>query len=194
MMSTLLRASEVSGLPVVSIADGEDVAEIRDVVFDGGSHELLGFTLNKRGFFRGKMKDRLDASGITAIGPAAVMIADDDELVERGAVAAPLAKPDSGRSVIGVTVMTEAGVELGEIADVVLLSAGVPRAVGYQLTGPKLEGRSGDEVFIPISAQMAISGEALVLPANAQEFVRNDLAGFGAAVADFDMQQKGTQQ
>ena len=193
-MTALLRASDVSGLPVVSISDGEDIAEIRDVIYDGGSHQLLGFTLNKRGFFHGKLKERLDATGITSIGPDAVMVADDAELADRSDVAVPLAQPDAGRSVVGVTVLTEAGVQLGTIADVILLADGSPRAVGYQLTGPDLEGRSGDEVFIPISAQMAISGEALVLPADATDFVRNDLAGFGAAVADYATHNKGLTQ
>ena len=30
------------GLPVVSIASGEDVAEVRDVVYDGEAHRLVG--------------------------------------------------------------------------------------------------------------------------------------------------------
>ena len=52
----LVRARDVMGLPVVSIATGEDVAEVRDVVYDGEAHQLIGFTLNKRGRFAGRLK------------------------------------------------------------------------------------------------------------------------------------------
>jgi uncharacterized protein YrrD len=62
------------GLPVVSIASGEDVAEVRDVVYDGEAHRLVGFTLNKRGMFAGRLKAALTAGSVTSIGPDAVMI------------------------------------------------------------------------------------------------------------------------
>lgn len=57
----LVRASDVMGLPVVSIASGEDVAEVRDVVYDGEAHRLVGFTVNKRGMFAGRLKAVLAA-------------------------------------------------------------------------------------------------------------------------------------
>ena len=63
----LMRATDVTGLPVVTIAGGDDIAEIKDVVYDAGTHSLIGFTLNKRGWFRGTLR------GVLAIrdsGPA----------------------------------------------------------------------------------------------------------------------------
>src|SRR4051794_12045271 len=57
---------------------GEDVAEVRDVVYSSEAGTLLGFTLNKRGFLRGKMRDVLAADDVAAIGADAVMIDDDD--------------------------------------------------------------------------------------------------------------------
>lgn len=72
-MSYVMRASELMGLPVVSILDGEDVAEVRDVVYDSQAHRLLGFTLNKRGLFSGRLKDVLPANAVSAIGADAVM-------------------------------------------------------------------------------------------------------------------------
>ncbi len=54
-----MRAGDVPGLPVVCIDSGEDIAEIRDVIYDGAEHRLLGFTLNKRGLLAGRSKDVL---------------------------------------------------------------------------------------------------------------------------------------
>ena len=65
----LVRARDMMSLPVVSIASGEDVAEVRDVVYDGEAHRLVGFTLNKRGMFAGRLKGVLAAGSGTAIGP-----------------------------------------------------------------------------------------------------------------------------
>jgi hypothetical protein len=36
-----------------------------------------------------------------------------------------------------------------------------------------------------LPAQLAVSGQALVVPAPTEEFVFDDLSGFGAGVADF---------
>jgi hypothetical protein len=40
-------------------------------------------------------------------------------------------------------------------------------------------------VFIPLPDTVAVSGENLIVPAAATEFVSEDLAGFGAAVGAF---------
>jgi len=149
------------------------------VVFDPGSHELIGFSLNKRGWFRGTLRASLPASDVTAIGPDAVMIAHDDDLTD------PVDAPDSlvGRGVVfsvtGTTVLTESGTELGTIDDLVVETCARPEAVGYRVSGPN------GMVFVPISAQMALSADNILLPTEAEAFVRNDLSGFGAAVADY---------
>lgn len=176
---SLMLASELPGRPVVAIDRGDDVAEIKDVIFDPVSHRLEGFTLNKRGWFRGALKASLPAPRVSAIGPAAVMVSSTDDLVERGESPVPLEKPGRNVSVIGSTAMSAAGEKLGTIADVVVETGPSPIAVGY-----KVNSENG-VIFVPISAQMALSDENLILPEKAGAFVRNDLAGFGAAVLDY---------
>ena len=82
-------------------------------------------------------------------------------------------------SVMGTRVISAGGEELGVIADLVFETGPSPMATGY-----KVETDDG-AVFIPLSAQLALSGENLVLPVEATAFIRNDLAGFGAAVIDY---------
>ena len=91
-----------------------------------------------------------------------------------------MARPAGERNVLGNAVVTEKGVRLGVVSDLILELGDSLSVVGYQL-------RDDDktEKFIPLPAQLAISGEALVVPAETDEFVHNDLAGFGAAVEDF---------
>jgi len=123
----LVRARDVMGLPVVSILSGEDVAEVRDVVYDGEAHRLLGFTLNKRGRFAGRLKAVLSAGSVSAIGPDAVMVDAESTIDDEGASDADLRDLRAARPVLGNR----------------------------------------------------------VLPVEATDFVRNDLAGFGAAIASY---------
>lgn len=177
----LIRARDVMGLPVVSIASGEDVAEVRDVVYDGEAHQLVGFTLNKRGMFAGRLKEVLATGSVTAIGPDAVMIDAESAIDDSGERPAGLDDLGAARPVIGNRVLSADGNDLGEVVAVILSTGDEPRAVGYELQPPD----NKDTSFVPISAQMALSGENLILPAAATDFIRNDLAGFGAAIATY---------
>lgn len=175
----LVLASDLPGRPVVSIDSGDDVAEIRDIVFDPASHRVTGFTLNKRGWFRGRLKAALATDAVVAIGPDAVMVATAGDLVDRADAPEPLAGGDETISLTDTAVLTSGGEELGTVSDVIIETGPRPEAVGYQVTG-----ENGD-VFVPISAQLALSEDNLLLPADAADFVRNDLAGFGAAVTSY---------
>ncbi len=177
----LMRARDLMGLPVVSIASGEDVAEVRDVVYDGEAHRLVGFTLNKRGMFAGRLKAVLTAGSVAAIGPDAVMIDTESAIDDSDGQASGLGDLGAARQVIGNRVLSADGSNLGEVVAVILSTGSEPRAVGYELQPPDRSNTS----FVPISAQIALSGENLVVPAEATAFVRNDLAGFGAAVASY---------
>ncbi len=180
-MTQVIRAGDLIGLPVVSIASGEDVAEVRDVVYDAEHHQLVGFTLNKRGALAGRMKDALAARSVAAIGPDAVMVRDLDALGVPDESQPTLRNPEQANSVVGNRVLSSDGNDLGEVVGVVITTGTDPAAVGYEIGS----GDRPDTSFVPISEQMALSEDNLLLPVEATDFVRDDLAGFGAAVDSF---------
>jgi uncharacterized protein YrrD len=179
-MKLLITASQINGLPVVTVKGGEDVAEVRDVIYSPEAGRLVGLTLNKRGFFAGRHHEVLPAEAIHAIGKDAVMILDESSLVPPEDAPDDIARPATERNVIGDDVLTEGGVSLGIVQDLVLLVGSSGEVVGYQIEKPG-EGPG----YIPLPAQLAVSGTALVVPDITREFVRDDLVGLGAAVDDF---------
>jgi len=186
----LLRATELAGLPVVSIAEGEALADVKDVVYNPDRGHLLGFTLNKRGFLRGPMKAVLPMSGVAGIGRDAVMVTDADVCEEKGGLAAE-AQSSAGRNVVGNDVLTDTGHRLGKVTDIIVAADG-GEVLGYELEGDaKLQGHTGRPLFLPIPAALAVSGTALMVPATAEPFIRDDLSGFGAAVDEFRAQLSG---
>ncbi|MEV6527333.1 PRC-barrel domain-containing protein [Longispora sp. NPDC051575] len=187
-MTLLVRASDLVKRPVVTLA-GEDVAQVKDVVFDGSSGEVSGFTLNGRGVFAGPLRVALPIAAVTAIGGDAVMITDEAVLVERGDVAH--ATDLAERDVLGDRVLTDTGVDLGTVVDVILQVGAATDVVGYEVkTAPALH-HAGRRVLIPLPDTLSVSGEALIVPARAVEFVAQDLAGFGAAIEAFRTQLRG---
>ncbi len=175
----LMRASDVAGLPVVTIDGGEDAAEIKDVVYDASEHHLIGFTLNKRGWFRGSMKSTLANDNVVGIGADAVMVPGADCLTDKDSAEAPLSSPKSDHDVMGNDVVSSNGSVIGKVIDVIIETGPNPAAVGYEVE------TSDGSVFVPSSAQMGLSAENLIVPPEAEEFTRNDLAGFGASVQSF---------
>jgi uncharacterized protein YrrD len=178
----------VQRLPVVSIADGEAIAEVKDVVYNPDHGQLIGFTLNKRGFLKGPMKAVLPMDSVAAIGRDAVMVASPDACEEKASEAAVEVSSGAVGNVIGNDVLSDAGSRLGKVTDIVI-AADSGEVLGYELEGdPKLQGHAGRPLFLPIPDTLAVSGSALMVPASAEPFIRDDLSGFGAAVDDFRAQ------
>lgn len=195
-MNRLLRTSEVTKLPVVTLA-GEDVAQIKDIVFAGGGGEVGGFTLAGRGLFAGPLKQSLLWTSVLALGADAVMIVDESALGERDAVVDHSASTGgSGSNVLGSRVLTDAGTDLGEVVDVVIEVGGGGTeqcdVVGYEIEASEALGTRGTKLLIPLPDTIAASGEHLIVPAIAKDFVGQDLAGFGAAVVDFRKKLEAT--
>jgi uncharacterized protein YrrD len=179
-VNLLVTASQINGLPVVTVRGGDDVAEVRDVIYNPEEGRLVGLTLNKRGFLTGRRREVLPAEAIHAIGHDAVMVLDESSLVAPEDAPDDVARPATDRNVLGNDVLTEGGVSLGRVVDLALLVGSSGEVVGYQI-----DKAGGGRGYIPLPAQLAVSGAALVVPDLTEEFVRDDLVGLGAAVGEF---------
>lgn len=179
-MNLLMTASQINGLPVVTVHGGEDLAEVRDVIYDPEAGRLVGLTLNKRGFFAGRRREVLPVEALHAIGRDAVMVLDESSLTAPDDAPDDVGHPATERNVIGNDVLTEGGRSLGAVRDLALLVGGTGEVVGYQIEKPE-----GGHGYIPLPAQLAVSGTALIVPDITEEFIRDDLIGLGAAVDEF---------
>jgi uncharacterized protein YrrD len=179
-MKLLMTASQIQGLPVVTVSGGEDVAEVRDVIYSPEEGRLVGMTLNQRGFLSGRRREVLPADAIHAVGKDAVMVIDERQLSAPEVAPDDIARPATDRNVLGDDVLTEGGKSLGTVVDLVLLVGSNGEVVGYQI-----ERSAGGPGYIPLPVQLSVSGDALVVPDITEEFVREDLVGLGAAVDEF---------
>ena len=180
-MNVLLRGTDLVGLPLVTLA-GDDIAEVRDVLFDADVGEVLGFTLNKRGRLAGRMKQVLGREQVVAVGPAAIMVQPDVDL--QPSSPSDEARREGAGDVIADRVMTDSGVQVGTVTDVVIDTAD-GSVVGYEVLPadePDQRQRKGRRSYLPLPQTGAASGEALIVPASAVDYIATDFAGFGEAI------------
>lgn len=184
-MSRLMRTSEVEKRPVVTMA-GEDIAQIKDIVFAAGGGEVGGFTLAGRGLFSGGLKEGLPWNSVVALGSDAVMVVDEDALQPKQEVIdSSAANGGSGGNVLGSQVLTDTGTDLGKVVDVIVEIGARCDVVGYEIEASEALANKGQKVLIPLPDTIAASSEHLMVPEAAKEFVSDDLAGFGASVDAF---------
>lgn len=178
----LVRATQLTGRPVVTL-DGDHEVEIKDVVFDKDAGGLTGFTLRRPGLLGGPQKAVLPIDGVRAIGPDAVMIR------SHRAFADPEALAGGGDDVLGDQVITDEGTALGNVVDVIAsVVEGAADIVGFEVTATAALGSEGDHVFVPLPAAVAISGEAIVVPAAAADYATKDFIDFDVSVDAFRRQ------
>ncbi|GAA4792065.1 PRC-barrel domain-containing protein [Streptomyces ziwulingensis] len=183
-MNELMAARSLTTRPVVTLG-GDAVAQVKDTVFDAEAGRILGFTLNGRGLLSGPLRQSLPWSAVRALGHDAVMIRAGEDLAETAAVVARR-EAAQGR-VLGAKVLTDAGTEVGTVLDVVVRGGTAGRVVGFRVAASKEfaggSGRRRRKVYVPRGETLAVSGRALVLPADAVRHVADDLDDLAALAA-----------
>jgi sporulation protein YlmC with PRC-barrel domain len=175
----LVRAKDLIGLDVVTM-EGNRTVEVKDVVFDPHAGTITGFTLRKPGLLGGPQQHVLPVAGVDAVGRDAVMIASHHVFADADALAG------SGDDVLGDRVITDEGTELGKVVDVAAaISGGTADVAGFEISPAESYRPDGHNVFVPLPAAHAISGEAIVVPASVVDYVAGDLLGLQKAVVAF---------
>ncbi len=193
--SVLMRSSEITKRVVVTFA-GEDIAQVKDIIYAANGGQVGGFTLNGRGFLAGPLKTSLAWASVAALGPDAVMIESDSVLTSTEEVLASTGTAGDGQhgDILGSDVLTDDGSNLGRVVDVIIDVTGVhgdqADVVGYEIApDPKMG--AAERLLIPLPDTLAASGEHLIVPAAVRNFVSHDLAGFGAAIVAYRNQLNG---
>jgi uncharacterized protein YrrD len=176
-MTRLVRATELMGLPVVTLDTAAALGEVRDVLFDPARSRVVALTVRGRGLLSPPLLGLLPAGSVSSIGRDAVMIGSADALVRhREGMTSTV---DQQVDVLGKEVVTDDGGTLGSVIDVVLeVERGEATVVGAEIE------RSGEgRVILPLPSGIPVSSDALIVPAAAEPLAANGLGGFREVLA-----------
>jgi hypothetical protein len=129
---------------------------------------------------------------VVGLGPDAMVIESEKVIVPTGEVLAPAATSSGGGgNVLRSRVLTDQGTALGVVNDVIIGIAGQGAqadVIGYEIEPAETLGRGRQRLLIPLPDTLAASGENLVVPAAASQYLTDDLARFGSVVDSFRSQ------
>ncbi|MDK1342351.1 PRC-barrel domain-containing protein [Streptomyces sp. 378] len=175
-MTVYMRAGEIAKKPVVTLA-GDDIGQVKDLVFDSSTGDIRCFTLAGRGLLAGPLHRALLWRNVHALGPHAVMVRDENALEEDDTAAGPGEDERAGVNVLGVAITTRSGTRLGVVTDAVIATGRNPAVAGYEV-----ETAERRRVLLPAAGPVTVSGERILVPDATAEHSAGDLEGFGAAV------------
>ncbi|KUL35458.1 PRC-barrel domain-containing protein [Streptomyces regalis] len=187
-MTVYMRASEITKKPVVTLA-GDDLGQVKDLVFDASTGSIRCFTLAGRGLLAGPLHRALLWRNVHALGPDAVMVRDESALEEDDTAAQPSAKEPAGGNVLGVAIMTRSGARLGTVTDAVVEAGKTPVVAGYEIETPEHR-----RVLLPVAGPVTVSGERVLVADATAQYRAGDLGGFGTAAESLRIRLKEDSQ
>lgn len=196
-MSRVLRAREIISRPVVTMA-GEDVAQVKDVVYSASGGDLSGFTLAGRGMFSGPLDRALALPAVAALGDAAVMITGEDALEPvQDVLDRATSSGGPGGNALGARLLTDDGDEIGTVVDFIIRLSGKPSlngdVIGCEVVVTHGPLGAGNHAFVPMPDALTASGEHVIVPAAAIDFSTSDFSALEGRVRDFRSHQEGVQ-
>lgn len=173
----IVRATDLIGRRVVTLG-GNSSVEVKDVVFDTSAGSVTGFTLRAPGLLGGPQSVVLPIAGVESIGDDAVMITDEQVFAQ------PEALVGSGDDIMGDRIITDDGTALGTVTDVaVLVTKGDGDIIGFEIEPTDAAGANTDRVLVPSPDALAMSDEAIVVPAAARDHITTDVDALRSAAA-----------
>lgn len=157
-----MRADELKGRAVVTLADATKIGRIDDVLFDKNYRTVLGFRV-KAGML--SHAEALPRAGVSAIGPDAVTVADQSAVNNEDRFA-ELAGSLSLDSAQRMKVVTEGGELLGMVKAVELDDA-AEHVQAYTLDAPLLDRMRGRAPQIHAEDVTRFGADGIMIVSNA---------------------------
>ncbi|GHF99672.1 hypothetical protein GCM10017783_09710 [Deinococcus piscis] len=167
----MIKGKELLGRHVVDLSTGERVDSVRDIVFDHGANLVLGLVVDGGGSWLRRRDRVIPFSVVYSVGEDAVMITSAQDTASDEEQARMKEIMDSKVNLIGMTLLTAQGEDLGRIGDVVFDEYS-GRVEGYEVTGGLFGDVAGGHAFVPAPESVQIGKDVAIVPASVAEEMR----------------------
>lgn len=169
----MIKGKELLGRHVVDLSTGERVDSVRDIVFDHGANLVLGLVVDGGGHWLRRRDRLIPFSVVYSVGEDAVMITSAQKASSEAEQARMKEVLTSDVNLVGMALVTEAGEDLGRIADVVFDEYS-GQVEGYEVTGGLFAKGAGKTAFMPApqGSELKVGKDSATVPASLAEQMR----------------------
>lgn len=175
------KGQDLIGKPIVTLTTGERVGSVQDLVFDPDTHRIRALLVDEGGLFRAARV--VPFLAVSSFGEDAVIVEDPASVVSAGDVERVGDILNDKKAVIGTTLMTTDGKNLGRLADL-YFNEQTGDVVGYDVTGGLFADLSSGRSFVPAPTSLTLGHDvALVPPETAFAMEEQEPGGLKGALA-----------
>jgi uncharacterized protein YrrD len=182
------KGKSVIGKPILSLADGSRLQEVKDVILGAGNDTVVGLLADEGGFLASSLVVPIDE--VSAFGRDAVVVA------RRESVIAANQAPEIGsivarhQSLLGTRVFTETGDDQGKLNDV-YFDESTGRILGFELSGGAVSDATKGTRYIPVDELVRVGSDVAYVHPETVDLLDQQRGGISGALADAGDKAKG---
>lgn len=161
------RSRTLLNLPVVSLADGQRIGVVRDLVFDCDGSRIAALLIEDSGWLTEPKVVPLDR--VRSFGRNAVTVYDRQSIVPGSTVKSIRKLLNNGVLLTGLLMLTEGGNDLGTIEEVFIAPDGAMR--GYEISAGVVQDTLNGKRFVPASEVFKVGPDCLIVPDHVETMI-----------------------
>lgn len=168
------RSREIIGLPVLSLAAGKHLYEVKDLLIDPKENRVLAILLDEGGL--SDTAKIIHFENIKSMGRDAVIIQDETAVAPASSDERMSLAKERTRVLSGVSVYTEDGRYLGKIDDL-YVEENTGKITGYDLMGGLIQTTLRGKHFLPVPETSIIGTDVIFVPTETGTRVEEEAVG-----------------
>jgi uncharacterized protein YrrD len=153
-------SQEVKGFQVISVTNGEIIAEVQDVMIDLNNLQVAAVVTSKGNILKTKL-ELIVRDDVQVWGEDVILVSEPDVIHDEEELKGAGNWESSIEKVSGKKVIDTNGDQIGELNDVVIDSEA--KILGYDLSSISLEGPVADTKRIHVNTTQAMGADALII-------------------------------
>lgn len=157
------KGKSVIGLKVISEADGTNLGNVKDLVFDHGSDQVLALLLSEKDLFGLIDAQIVPWEQIHSFGPDAVVVQSSASRIKAGEHARVNGIMNRNTALSGTRIYTTEGQDLGTLADM-YFDENTGRIEGYEVSGGFVSDTISGKQYLPMPRELSLGKDVALVP------------------------------
>lgn len=174
------KGKSVIGKPILSLADGARLHEVKDVILGAGNDNVVGLLADEGGFLASSHVVPIEE--VVSFGRDAVVVARRESVIAANEVPEIGSIVARDQSLLGTRVFTETGDDQGKINDV-YFDEPTGRILGFELSGGVFTDAAQGTRYVPVEELVRVGPDVAYVHPETADLLEQQRGGISGALA-----------